>query len=69
MTHKLNPQTTLVDRIAEHKRRLEAEAAKATHGPTRDSLLKTLRHLDVAAHLNEWLSSPGLRPPTLEQVR
>jgi hypothetical protein len=64
MTRKLQPQTSrFVDRIERQKRHLEAEAAKAKPGPARDILLKKLRHLDVAAHLNEWLSSPGLQAP------
>ena len=28
-----------------------------------DALLKQARQLDTAIHLNEWASSPGLRPP------
>jgi hypothetical protein len=30
----------------------------------RDALLRTARQYEVAAHLDEWLSSPGLQPPT-----
>jgi hypothetical protein len=28
-----------------------------------DAILKKIRQLDTAAHLNEWLSSPGLQSP------
>ena len=40
-----------------------AKAAKLPPGPERDALLKQARQLDTAIHLNEWVSSPGLRPP------
>ena len=40
-----------------------AKAAKLPPGPERDALLKQARQLDTAIHLNEWASSPGLRPP------
>jgi hypothetical protein len=50
-------------RIAEEKQRVEEELAKAEQGRARDALLKKLRQLDVAAHVDEWLSSPGLRSP------
>ena len=34
-----------------------------------DALHKKIRQLEVAAHLGDWLSSPGLRPPkTQDQV-
>ena len=50
-------------RVAEEKRRLEAEIVKAKPGPTRSNLEKKLRQLGVAAHINQWLSSPGLQAP------
>jgi hypothetical protein len=50
-------------RITEEKKRLEAEAARIKPGPAHNELMKKLRQLDVAAHINEWLSSPGLQSP------
>jgi hypothetical protein len=50
------------DRLANEAKRLR-EKAEATHGPERDELLKKARQADVTAHMDEWLSSPGLRPP------
>jgi hypothetical protein len=55
---------SFADRIAKEKQRLESELTKAEQGPARDTLLKKLRQLDVAAHADEWLSSPGLRSPS-----
>lgn len=40
------------------------EAQTLPPGKERDALLKKARQLDTASHINEWLSSPGLRPPT-----
>jgi hypothetical protein len=51
------------DRLANEKKRLEAELAKLQPGPERDQLLLKLRQLDTASHINEWLSSPGLQSP------
>lgn len=54
---------TFEDRIAAEKAKLEAQVAKLRPGPQMDELLKKIRQLDTAAHMSEWLSSPGLRPP------
>jgi hypothetical protein len=32
-------------------------------GSQREALLKKARQADTAAHIDEWLSSPGLQPP------
>lgn len=42
---------------------VRAKAAKLPPGPERDALLKQARQLDTATHINDWVSSPGLRPP------
>ena len=51
------------DRLANEAKRLREEAEASTHGPERDALLKRARQADIASHMDEWLSSPGLRPP------
>jgi hypothetical protein len=61
MAHK---PPTLNERLAEQKRRLQAEAGQVGPGSARNNLIKKIRQLDVAAHMNEWLSSTGLRAPT-----
>jgi hypothetical protein len=55
---------SFAERIAEQRRRLEAEIARTEPGPARSDLQKKLRQLDVASHLTEWLSSPGLQRPS-----
>ena len=52
------------DQIAAEKSRLEAQAATLLPGPQRDALLRKIRQLDTASNVSEWLSSPGLQPPT-----
>ncbi|ANW02242.1 hypothetical protein [Bradyrhizobium icense] len=54
---------TFEENIAAEKAKLEAEAAKLKPGPQLDRLLKKIGQLDTAAHINEWLTSPGLQPP------
>ena len=63
MHRKPSRSGSFTERIAQEKQRLEAELAKAGPGPARNGLQTKLRQLDVAAHLNEWLSSPGLQSP------
>jgi hypothetical protein len=60
----LNKSPTLYERLTKEKKRLESEANRAGPGLIRNKLLEKIRQLDVAAHVNEWLSSPGLRAPT-----
>jgi len=54
---------TFEENIAAEKAKLEAQITQLEPGPQRDGLLKKIRQLDTASHMNEWLTSPGLRPP------
>jgi hypothetical protein len=54
---------TFEENIAAEKAKLEAQVAKLKPGPQKDALLRKIRQLDTAAHVSEWLSSPGLQPP------
>jgi hypothetical protein len=51
------------DRLANEKKRLEAQLAELQPGPERDELLQKFRQLDTASHIKEWLSFPGLQSP------
>jgi hypothetical protein len=42
---------------------LKEEAEALPHGPEREALLRKARQTGTASHVNEWLSSPGLRAP------
>jgi hypothetical protein len=54
---------TLYDRLADEKIRVEAALALVEPGLLRTKLLQKLRQLNVAVHIDRWLSSPGLRAP------
>jgi hypothetical protein len=60
----LDKSPTLFERLSEEKTRLEMQLGRAGPGMVRNKLLDKLRQLDAAAHINAWLSSPGLRAPT-----
>ena len=62
MRRRSNPHNFEAN-IAAEKARLEAQVANVPQGPLRDALLKKIRRLEIAAHINEWVSSPGLQPP------
>jgi len=63
MKRRWSISQTFEDRIAAEKARLEAQVANVPHGPVRDDMLKKIRQLETASHVNEWLTSPGLQPP------
>ena len=54
---------TFEDQIAAEKAKLEAQVAKLPWSRQKDVLLRKIRQLETASHMNEWLTSPGLRPP------
>ena len=42
---------------------LKAEAKKLPYGKQREELERKARQLELASHINQWVSSPGLQPP------
>ncbi len=54
---------TFEGQIAAEKARLEAKAAELPHGAEKEQLLRKIRQLNTAAHMGDWLSSGGLKPP------
>ena len=54
---------TFPDHPDQEADRLRAEAEKLPHGTEREELLRKARQAETACRVNEWLSSPGLRPP------
>ena len=55
--------TTLEQHLADEAQRLKLQADNLPFGKERDELIRKSRQAATAAHLNEWLSSPGLKPP------
>jgi hypothetical protein len=49
----------LLDRVASWRE----EAKRMRPGPERETLLQKARQAETAVNLDEWLRSPGLRPP------
>jgi hypothetical protein len=41
----------------------KAQAERLRYGNEREALERKVRQLDIASHINEWVSSPGLQPP------
>ena len=60
---RFKPDRALGERLIREARLAREEAAELPPGEERDRLLKKARQADTAAHIDEWLSSPGLQPP------
>jgi hypothetical protein len=54
---------TFPDRLTKEAERLRQEAETKPPGPEQADLLRKARQAETAAHIDEWLASPGLRPP------
>jgi len=50
-------------RLEDQAKRLRDEARLVSPGTERDRLIRLARQADIAAHMSEWLRSPGLQPP------
>jgi len=64
MTWVLDKSPTLHERLKVNQIRLKTEADRCVTGAARNKLLEKVRQLNVAANIDEWLSSPGQRAPT-----
>jgi hypothetical protein len=53
---------SLKDRLAAFAKKTR-ERAEQLSGPERDVLLRKARQADTAAHLDDWVNSPGLQSP------
>jgi len=51
------------DNVAQQAERLRREAEELPPGPERQVLERRARQAETAAHIDEWLKSPGLQPP------
>ncbi len=52
------------ERVADFSEAKVRQAQFLPHGEERDTLEREARQIRIASHLNEWLSSPGLRSPS-----
>jgi hypothetical protein len=58
---------TFQERLAAEAIRLKEQALKLPPSREREELLRRARQSETAAHIDEWLSSPGLQPPKVER--
>ena len=54
---------TLEERLAETAKRLREQVKTLPPSAERDELVRKARQTEIASQMNEWLTSPGLRPP------
>jgi len=54
---------TFSDRLAKEAKRFRQEAESKPPGQERDDLLRKARQAETAAHIDQWVSSPGLKSP------
>jgi hypothetical protein len=54
---------SLKDRLTSFSREIRDKAAELRPGPEQNALLKRARLADTAAHIDEWINSPGLQRP------
>jgi hypothetical protein len=50
-------------RLGQESLRIQEQAKSMPHGRKRELLVRKARQLETASRVNEWLSSPELRPP------
>lgn len=53
----------LDQRLIEEAQRLRKEAKGTYPGIERERLIRKARQAETAAHMQDWLRSPGLHPP------
>jgi hypothetical protein len=56
--------TSLAERLMEDVSHLKEKLARLGAGPEREHIIKRIRQNETATHIDEWLRSPGLQPPT-----
>jgi hypothetical protein len=54
---------SLEERLSEEAKRLREEARRLPPSAERDEMIRKARQAETASHMNDWLTSPGLRPP------
>jgi hypothetical protein len=55
---------TFQERLADEAQRFREAAEPLPPGTAKELLLRRARQAETAVHMNEWLKSSGLRPPT-----
>jgi hypothetical protein len=61
---RVNHTVSFSDRLKMEAKRLRLKAENKPSGPERDDLLKKVSQVETALRIANWVSSPGLKPPT-----
>ena len=61
---RFKQESTLEERLAEDTEQQREQAKLLPPGNALDQVLKRIRQNETAAHITEWLNSPGLKTPT-----
>ena len=61
---RVKHEKTFQERLAEEAARFKLLADQTSPGMQRELYLRRARQAATAAQIDDWLSSPGLQPPT-----
>jgi hypothetical protein len=61
--HRFKQVISLKERLVQQAQNLRRQAEEMPDGIQRADLLKKARQAEMTAHVDDWLSSPRLRPP------
>lgn len=61
---RIKQTTTLDERLVAEAKRLREQAELLPHGPVREAVIRRARQAETGSHINQWLRSAGLQPPT-----
>jgi hypothetical protein len=59
----MRSKITIEEKWHQQSEAAKNEAQKLPHGKEREALMRKARQLETASQLNQWLSSPELKPP------
>ena len=66
--HRFKHTKSLNERLLEEATKLKEETKLLPHGPLREAATKRARQAEMAAHMDDWLSSPALRSPKKDET-
>jgi hypothetical protein len=61
--HRVKHEKTFQERLAKEAVRFKELAQQTPPGMQQELYLRRARQAETAAHINDWLRSPGLQPP------
>jgi hypothetical protein len=63
MPRRVRHTASFKDRLASFAKETREKATQLRLGKNRDDMLRRASRADIAAHLDDWANSPGLRSP------